>query len=94
VQLTSLTLTTSCLTEPPYVFPGWENVPLDGYPPAKNLTITVERNRTALSDEAEKQDYKHAITAWVIVLIILVVLLAAIGYLAFKGRKELEGKSE
>ena len=41
VQLNSLTLTTSCLLESSYVFPGWENVPIDGYPPAKNISVTV-----------------------------------------------------
>ena len=40
----------------------------------------------------EKEDYKTAITAWVIVLIILVVILAVIGYLTFKGRKQLGGQ--
>ena len=33
----SINLTTSCLSESPYVFPGWEGVPLDGFPPAQEI---------------------------------------------------------
>ena len=39
----------------------------------------------------EKDDYNTAITAWVIVLIILIVILVVIGYLTYKGRKQLGG---
>lgn len=34
LYLDSLSLSTTCLQESTYSFPGWEGVPLDGYPPA------------------------------------------------------------
>jgi hypothetical protein len=54
LHLDSVSMTTTCLGEAPYVASGWEGVPLDGYPPAREITNTIYRNRTALSDEDEK----------------------------------------
>ena len=78
-----MTLTTTCLGEAPYVFPGWGGVPLDGYSGPKEVIVEVTKSRTKLADEEEKADYRTAVTAWVIVMIILIVILSVLGFLVY-----------
>ena len=94
VVLDTLNLTTSCLSEPSYVFPGWEGVPLEGYSGTEDRVVTEEINQLMLKDKVEKDAYRTAVTAWVIVLIILVIVLAALAYLTFIGRKALSAQNE
>lgn len=95
VILDTLNLTTSCLFEPSYVFPGWEGVPLEGgYSAAGDKVVTEEINQVMLKDYLEKNAYATAVTVWVIVLIILIIALAALVYLTFIGRKALITQNE
>jgi|LauGreDrversion4_2_1035121.scaffolds.fasta_scaffold117760_3 hypothetical protein len=45
LYLDSMSLSTTCLSEPSYTFPGWEGVPLDGYPPAKDIIREIYAER-------------------------------------------------
>ena len=94
VFLDTLNLTTSCLSEPSYVFPGWEGVPLEGYSGASDRVVTEEINQLMLKDEEEKNAYRRAIAAWVIVFIILIIVLAFMTYLTFEGRKALMSQND
>lgn len=42
----------------------------------------------------EKENYRRAITAWVIVLIILVIVFAVMGYMLYNGRDALKASSQ
>lgn len=50
VFLDTLNLTTTCLFEPSYVFPGWEGVPLEGYSAAGDRVVTEEINQLMIKD--------------------------------------------
>ena len=51
VVLDTLNLTTTCLSEPSYFFPGWEGVPLEGYSGTGERVVTEEINQLKLKDE-------------------------------------------
>ena len=51
VFLDTLNLTTSCLSEPSYVFPGWEGVPLKGFSGTPDIVVTEEISKLMLKDE-------------------------------------------
>jgi len=42
----------------------------------------------------EKENYRRAITAWVIVLVILVIIFAVMGYLLYNGRESLKAQNQ
>jgi hypothetical protein len=50
VFLDTLHLTTTCLFEPSYFFPGWEGVPLEGYSAAGDRVVTEEINQLMIKD--------------------------------------------
>jgi hypothetical protein len=54
VNIDTVSLTTSCLSEPSFIFPGWENVPLDGYGDPNEQTVEVILTNNKLGDSDEK----------------------------------------
>lgn len=81
LDLSNLTLTTSCLNELPFVFANTD--PLAPPPP---IIINRTIPKTVVSDEDVRAKYRSAIAAWVIILIIVSVGTACVGYLWWKGR--------
>jgi hypothetical protein len=77
-----LTLTTLCLSEAPFVFAN--TGPLAPPPP-----IVIDRTvvKTVVSDEDTKSKYRSAVSAWVIIFIIVVLATACVAYLWWKGKK-------
>lgn len=79
----------TCLSEGPYVFPGWENYNDTQPAPIIQDRVTTKKD---YQDGFEKKEFRTAITAWIIVLVLLTCFLGIMIYLVRKGKSVLEAE--
>ena len=87
--MTSLVLTTSCLTETPFAFASTD--PLPTPPPIIQERIV---NKTVVTDQDQKSKYSTALGIWIIVFIIFFIATVALVYMWHKGKKVLVSEAQ